>query len=150
MTGMDEQVTNPVPKRRWFRFSLRTLFVMMTVVCCWLGYELNWIRNRHAFIDRQRARLAEFYSGEDLAFYNEQLYYDNPNGGAPSFLWLFGEPALGNLNLVMTIDDPYAHGAGEAETKIWREWQATDPEYREARQLFPEGSFGFFYPRKAR
>jgi hypothetical protein len=37
------------PNRRWFCFSLRTLFVGMTVVGCllgWLAYNLNWIRER--------------------------------------------------------------------------------------------------------
>jgi hypothetical protein len=24
------------PRRRWFRFSLRTLFVLVTVLCVWL------------------------------------------------------------------------------------------------------------------
>ena len=36
------------PKRRWFRFSLRTLFVAMTLLAAWLGYHFNWIRQRHA------------------------------------------------------------------------------------------------------
>ena len=34
------------PKRRWFRFSLRTLFVVVTVACCWLGYYVNWAHQR--------------------------------------------------------------------------------------------------------
>lgn len=43
------------PKRRWFRFGLRTLFVMVTVVGCWLGYHLNWIRERHAYLGNSAA-----------------------------------------------------------------------------------------------
>jgi hypothetical protein len=38
-------------KRRWFAYSLRTLFVVVTVFGCWLGYQLNWIRERHSLID---------------------------------------------------------------------------------------------------
>ena len=38
------------PNRRWFRFSLRTLFVVVTLLACWLGYEINWIRQRHALL----------------------------------------------------------------------------------------------------
>ncbi len=37
------------PNRRWFRFSLRTLFVVVTCLGCllgWLAYNLNWIRER--------------------------------------------------------------------------------------------------------
>jgi hypothetical protein len=28
-----------------------TLFIVVTVFCCWLGYQLNWIRERHAIMD---------------------------------------------------------------------------------------------------
>ncbi len=38
------------PKRQWFAFSLRTLFVVVTVSACWLGYQLNWIKERHSLI----------------------------------------------------------------------------------------------------
>ena len=38
-------MTEP-PKRRWFRFSLRTLFVVVTVFAIWLGYHVNWIQER--------------------------------------------------------------------------------------------------------
>jgi hypothetical protein len=31
-------------------FTLRTLFVVVTVICCVLGYEMNWIRQRHAYL----------------------------------------------------------------------------------------------------
>ncbi len=34
-------------RRRWLpRYSLRTLFIVLTVIGCWLGYELSWIRQR--------------------------------------------------------------------------------------------------------
>jgi hypothetical protein len=46
---------NPAPKRRWFRFGLRTLFVVMTLSGCWLGYHLNWIRERHAYLGNSAA-----------------------------------------------------------------------------------------------
>ncbi len=36
--------------RRWFRFSLRTMLVVVTLVGCWLGYQLNWIRERQRLI----------------------------------------------------------------------------------------------------
>jgi hypothetical protein len=49
----------PLPKRRWFAFSLRTLFVVVTLVACWLGYELNWIRQRRDFAARVETEDAE-------------------------------------------------------------------------------------------
>jgi hypothetical protein len=41
----------PAPQRRRFRFSLRTLFVALTVGGVWLGYHVKWIRDRHALLD---------------------------------------------------------------------------------------------------
>jgi hypothetical protein len=36
------------PKRRWFRFSLRTLLVVVTILSVWLGYQLNTARQQAA------------------------------------------------------------------------------------------------------
>src|SRR5262249_17973923 len=36
--------------RRWPRFTLRTLFVLVTLVACWLAWEMNFIRQRKAFL----------------------------------------------------------------------------------------------------
>jgi hypothetical protein len=34
------------PKRRWFRYSLRMLFVVVTVIACWLGWNLHVVEER--------------------------------------------------------------------------------------------------------
>jgi hypothetical protein len=62
------------PSRRLFRFSLRTLFVVVTVFCVWLGYNLNWLRQRRAVIQDSRSI---------------QLIME-PHS-APGLLWVFGE-----------------------------------------------------------
>jgi len=51
-SGMSDAALTPAPKRRWFRWSLRTMFVVVTV-CGWIGYQLNWIRQRHEFIEAE-------------------------------------------------------------------------------------------------
>lgn len=33
-------------KRRWYSFSLRTMFILVTVLCVWLGWQLNLVRER--------------------------------------------------------------------------------------------------------
>ncbi len=44
----------PTPKLRWLRFSLRTLFVVVTVLACWLGYYVNWHAQRNAVLGSDR------------------------------------------------------------------------------------------------
>ena len=38
---MRRMTDTPTNRRRWFRFSLRTLFVLVTVLCIWLGFQVN-------------------------------------------------------------------------------------------------------------
>jgi uncharacterized protein (DUF2236 family) len=45
-------MTETKPKRRWFQFRLRTLFVLValfSVPMGWISYQLYWIHQRHAF-----------------------------------------------------------------------------------------------------
>lgn len=35
--------------RRWFRYSLRTMFVVVTVFAVWLGWELKFVNARRNF-----------------------------------------------------------------------------------------------------
>ena len=36
------------PNRRWFRWSLRTMFVVVTVFCVWLGWNAKIVHQRAA------------------------------------------------------------------------------------------------------
>ena len=36
------------PKRRWLRFSTRTLLVAVTIFCVWLGWQVSIVRERKA------------------------------------------------------------------------------------------------------
>jgi hypothetical protein len=73
---------NETPRRRRFRFGLRTLFVLVTlaaVVAGWVVWSLDWIRQRREFgRNLERGTHAEFVD------------YDR-TVGAPAMLWLFGE-----------------------------------------------------------
>jgi hypothetical protein len=45
--GRDKLTFMPQPSpadRRWFQYSLRTLFIIVTVFAVWLGWELSIIR----------------------------------------------------------------------------------------------------------
>jgi hypothetical protein len=72
----------PPAKHRRFRFSLRTMFVLVTLSAFfagWVVWSLNWIRQRREFGQNlERGTHAEFVD------------YDR-TVGAPGLLWLFGE-----------------------------------------------------------
>ena len=44
-------MTEPIKRRRWFRFSLRMLLVVMTVLCVWLGFKVNAARRQKEAVD---------------------------------------------------------------------------------------------------
>lgn len=46
------------PQNRLFRFSLRTLFVIVTVLCCWLAWESSVVRQRKALLKKLDASIA--------------------------------------------------------------------------------------------
>jgi hypothetical protein len=117
----------PAPKR-WFRWSLRTMFVVVTVFGGWLGYSANWIRQRHDFLARQTALL----EGHGLANFAKPLSGDVM---APSGLGLLGESgnsAMGVIIVVERIDE-----FDEAF-----DWESHET-MREARSLFPEAFVGY-------
>lgn len=110
-------------KRRWFAYSLRTLFIVVTVFGCWLGYELNWIRQRHEFIAEQRS---VFRHSPTLA---GPIDPDDPIqevSRAPGLLWLFGENGASLLLLQIFVEN-YDGADSDAY-----------PEVQLAKELFPE------------
>jgi hypothetical protein len=71
---------------------LRSLFVLMTLFACWLGYQINWIRERRAIVnDLERWDVVE--EG-----------FDAPPA-APGLLWLLGEPGYETLFRVVLLPD---------------------------------------------
>ncbi len=110
---------NAAPTRRWFRFSLRTLFVVLTVSAVFLGwfaYQLNWIRQRREFLKSQNAIAAR-----NPALIGTPIRWPVD---APGLLWLFGERGQGHLTLAIVRD-----GESEPDVSI---------EIEKARRLFPE------------
>ena len=103
-------MTSPTPpRRRWFRYSLRTLFVVVTVFCVWLGVQVKWIHDRHAFLRRYPYFL-------DLPAYNTQYIEITPREAVPWSLRILGEQEVDMLL------------GGEL----------SEAEQRRIRQLFPE------------
>jgi hypothetical protein len=44
------------PPRRWFSFSLRTLLILITLVACWLGWEVHVVRGRKRLLQEMELR----------------------------------------------------------------------------------------------
>ena len=118
---MSEAEATPLPrKRRWFAFSLRTLFVMMTVACC-MGYQLNWIRQRHSFASKHAAiGSASGHRGGLSSGWGQKQRV------APGLLWFFGEPAAARICPLIVIDQYDGSSLMDHE------------EIQLARRLFPE------------
>jgi hypothetical protein len=84
------------PKRRWFRFSLRTMFVVVTVLAIWLGYHINWARQRRDALSSGR------FTG-DRVLATGMAPALPKMVTAPGLLWLLGEP--GYVSIVMAVPE---------------------------------------------
>ncbi|MGD9724293.1 MAG: hypothetical protein AB7O59_24070 [Pirellulales bacterium] len=80
------------PKRRWFRWSLRTLFVVVTAICVALGYQWNWIQQRHRALE---SGIVEAWGQPDSTGAIRVAE-------APGILWLFGESGYPSLMFEVT------------------------------------------------
>jgi hypothetical protein len=108
----------PAPKRRWFAFSLRMMFVVVTILgfaMSWVVYQLNWIRERHAF--RENHFWISVVSGWD------------PEVQAPGLLWLFGEDGVYQFSLIFADATP-----GRPKSLNMSEKKTLE----NAKKLFPE------------
>ena len=113
-------------KRRWFNFSLRTMFVVVTVFGCWMGYELNWIRQRREFIQSDECS-SNVVDAEDY-------------GGWPSAPWmlrLFGETGYAMIQVNFFPDETFEEHA----IANWRLTEKQQQLIKRARRLFPEAEF---------
>ncbi len=116
-----------IPKRRWFRFRLRTLFVVMTVVAVWCGYQVNWIRLRQQFIAEQDAKFCDHFVAEDGGPHVQSHLYSNP----PSTLALFRENGYSFVEVLVE---------GQNAEELSDQDYAT---MRRAERLFPEAEIYF-------
>jgi hypothetical protein len=110
----------PSPKRRCFIYSLLAMFVV-TVLGCWLGYQFNWIRQRHSVLARGDIR-----SSERWLVITPFPIPDSPNPPRP--LSVFGEKGYGEVVLVH-VD--------EEREKIARPPKIAAPESRELSGRLP-------------
>src|SRR4051812_25415878 len=95
--------TNP-PTRRWFRFSLRTLLIAITVFGLWLGYYVNWIHQRHA-----AKTAAEVFAFNDAVMVVARMgvtMVAPPPNPYPWSLKILGERPMHGIGLRGSANDP--------------------------------------------
>jgi hypothetical protein len=75
-------MSESVRRRRWFSFSLRTLFVVVTVFACWLGWNVCVVRNRQSLcreiVAEHKARdgmMLNFQHGRMFVWREEHLQH---------------------------------------------------------------------------
>jgi hypothetical protein len=71
-------------RRRWFRFSLRTLFVLMTVAAVWLGFTMKRIRDQ----ERAVARILELGGAVRYDYQVEAVENFNANAEPAGPKWI--------------------------------------------------------------
>ncbi len=108
------------------RFSLRTLFVLVTLVCLWLGPALNWMRQR----SEARAWLKDHggYVDQNCFGYDPFVYCPHLHP-APWNIRILGEAGVASI---WVCPHPLVDGG-----------EHTDPlaKTAELRPLFPEADF---------
>jgi hypothetical protein len=60
------------PKRRWFRFSLLAMFVVVTVFGGWIGRELHVVQNRERLL-----RLIESRDGQAISWKDHPRFFSD-------------------------------------------------------------------------
>ena len=80
--------------RRWFRFSLRALFIAVTVGCVWLGFRVHYARQQATAIAALNAIDGYYYydfqfeapSGR-VSSLNPGRYYPDRTPPGPDWIW---------------------------------------------------------------
>ena len=110
------------PKRRWFRFSLRMLFVLVTVISVplgWLGYQLNLIRQREVFLGYLRANSREKHTFWTASEFGSKW---EPKPQIPSMRRMLGDQPYSRLILPAHFGADLIDKAIDLfpEAQVWR------------------------------
>lgn len=94
-------MTEIKPKRRWFRFSMRTLLIVMTLLCVGIGWKMNQVRNlRRAVAEAQRL-------GATISYFHELDATTSP-AEPPGPKWLrriFGDDFFEEVDQIQIYND---------------------------------------------
>ena len=110
------------PKRSFTSFSLRTLLILVTVACCYFGYEVNAVRQRKVKLKEfQQTHYIEVTKAADYAARFAQGTPPNKVARSWGLRGLLGDEAIQEIGY-------YPHVVDDAELATMRSW-------------FPEATF---------
>ena len=112
--------------RRWLRFSLRTLFALLTLFACGLGVQVKWIEDRHEFLLLGRSR--GVYAGGTC--------------DAPRALRVLGDPGVQHLSVAQRFEMSARSLFPEAKVSIAAGWERPTAELRRLNRTNP----GYYEP----
>jgi hypothetical protein len=106
-------------RRRWFQFSLGTLFLLVTVFAVWLGWELHQIRERDRMLRsttflrlfENRPRAAVMRQSEIAHLYPRDLPKAHVAAGPPPqtnipYVWrLLGDKPVNDMDIFLPSDE---------------------------------------------
>lgn len=139
---MPRKIYETPPRGRWFRFSLRTLFVMMvltSIPLAWVSYSLNWIRERREFLSH--TGVVGLVDGPAVLYISPTMSHALARQSvpasvpvfersAPAGLWLFGEVGICELSCDVAAFPQAAEKAKvlfpEANIWVWRHYKTPD------------------------
>jgi hypothetical protein len=108
------------PARRWFRFSLRTIFLLVTLLCCWLGWESS-------IVHRRRAVLREFGAGHGYQFNTASDYVKRYPPNAKNL-------SVAQVSFVRRLL------GDEAIQEIWYSHTRSETDLKRLAEAFPEAT----------
>jgi hypothetical protein len=131
----------PAPKRRWFRWSLRRMFALVTIFACWLGWNANWIQQRRLLAAKHRVLAAEMKE-RGIIMQGRPLIRGRHAAGwhTTSVLWLFRERPRLILMLVFVTD-------GVSMLTVDKLSDSQKAELARAENLFPEAAIDWATPK---
>jgi hypothetical protein len=102
----------PKRKRRWYQFSLRTLFLVVTAVGVWLGWEAHVVRERKAALEEIQRAGGSSWTMADFCQLWDQLQEPRPKEASATVPFVrawFGDEPIPEIDV--------AHDAPPGEEK---------------------------------
>lgn len=134
----------PKNRRRWLSFSLRTIFIVVTLLAIFIAYHVNWIRQRREAINQPLGdglyiRSIDPDDLPDDLFLPPAAPHPYPGASSPwrpprgpGLLWLFGERGYPDIRIEIGPPVDYDREMPRAEELA----------VERIRELFPEAVIG--------